>query len=43
MCLFLKGGQVYPVPHSMNFWRPCCCLDPPLLVFGGDVLLFSWE
>ena len=43
MGVFLKGGQVYPFPPSLNLRRFCCFLDPPLLVVGGDDLLVSGE
>ena len=41
MCFFLKGGQVYPVPTSLNLRCRCCCLDSALMVFGCDGMLFS--
>ena len=43
MCVFLKGGQVYPVPPSLKSRRFCCRLTPPLLMVGGDALLDSGE
>ena len=43
MCIFLKGGQVYPVPPSINSWRPCCHLNSPLMVSDGDGQVFSRE
>ena len=36
MGIFLNGGQVYPVPPSLNSCRYCSCLDPPLMGVGGD-------
>ena len=39
MCLFFKGGQVYPVPPFLTSWRPCFVLSPlclwRLVVVGG--------
>ena len=39
MCLFLKGGQVYPVPPSLYSQRPCFVVSPLciwwLVVVGG--------
>ena len=43
MCLFLKGGQVCPVPPSLNSQGSCCRLDPLLMVVGGHCLLVSGE
>ena len=37
------GGQVYHAPPSLIAWRPCCRLDPPLMVVSGDGLFFSGE
>ena len=28
MCIFFKGGQVYPVPPSLTSWRPCFVVSP---------------
>ena len=28
MCLFLKRGQVYPVPCSLSLRRPCVVVSP---------------
>ena len=43
MCLFLKGGQVYPVPPSMASRRPFFCRLPalPLVVGGGGNMQVS--
>ena len=39
MCLFLKGGQVYPIPPSLYSQRPCFVVSPLflwwLVVVGG--------
>ena len=43
MGVFIKGGQVYPVPFSLNSRWSCHRLDPPLMVVGGDGLLVSGE
>ena len=41
MCVFLMGGQVYPVPPSLYSWRSWCRLAPPFLVVVGDAWLDS--